>query len=219
VVVWTGGGLVALAKPAGLHSVRGRSGATVASYVAARFPAATTTGQYAADGGLVHRLDRDTSGVLLAATDSETYQRVRAMFRRRQVTKTYLALVEGAVESRFTIDLALARRRARVVAAGPSDRALPATTRVQPLDGSATWSLVAATTKSGVAHQIRAHLALAGHPIIGDRKYGGQIAPPDTRDGQLLHALRVTLPDLIDVAAPIPADFARAYARLATTPA
>jgi 23S rRNA-/tRNA-specific pseudouridylate synthase len=140
------------------------------------------------------------------------------MFRRRQVTKTYLALVEGGIDSSFTIDLPLARRGARVVAAGPNDRALAASTRIRSLDGSADWSLVEATTKSGVAHQIRAHLALAGHPIIGDRKYGGQLAPPDTRDGHLLHALRVILPDLLDVAAPISADFVRAYARLATRP-
>jgi RluA family pseudouridine synthase len=215
-VVWSGDGLIALAKPAGLHSVHGRSSATVALYVAGHFPAAVTAGQSAAECGLVHRLDRDTSGILLGATDPHTYERVRAMFRRRQVTKTYLALVEGEVDSSFTIDLPLARRRARVVAAGPNDRALPASTRIRPLDGSADWSLVEATTKSGVAHQIRAHLALASHPIIGDQKYGGQPAPPESRDGQLLHALRVILPDLLDVAAPIPADFVRAYARLAT---
>jgi 23S rRNA-/tRNA-specific pseudouridylate synthase len=67
---------------------------------------------------------------------------------------------------------------------------------------------------TGVTHQVRAHLALAGHPIVGDAKYGGPPAPAGTRDGQLLHAQRIVLDDATSFAAPVAADFVRALACL-----
>ncbi len=214
VLLWEGRGLLAFAKPAGLHCVHGRSQATVAAYLNRRFPATATTGQAPAEAGLVHRLDRDTSGILLAATDSQAYRNARALFRERRAIKTYLALVEGRVAGPLRIDVPLARRRARVVAAGPNDRPLEAATEVFVLDGSDRWSLVEAVTRTGVTHQVRAHLAITGHAVVGDAKYGARPAPSGTREGQLLHAIRLRLSPTIDIAAPVPVDFVRAYAQL-----
>ncbi|RMF19661.1 MAG: RNA pseudouridine synthase [Deltaproteobacteria bacterium] len=150
--------------------------------------------------------------MLLAASSDGDYGQARSWIARGRLEKWYLALVTGELRSPRTIDIALARRRSRVVAARRRDRPLPARTDVRPLDVGRGWSLVEAYSRSGAPHQIRVHLSLIGHPLIGDRVYGGP--PARARPGQLLHALRVRLADAADVCAPIPADFIAAYALL-----
>ncbi|MFP6600171.1 MAG: RluA family pseudouridine synthase [Deltaproteobacteria bacterium] len=211
-VLWRGGGLVAVAKPAGIHSQRGRSGRSVDDYLERTEPG------FAADGpgGVLHRIDRDTSGLILASSEAGVYRGVRGAFARGEVEKQYLALVEGRVDGPLVIDIALARRRTRVVRACRRDRVLEASTTVRPLEVGADWSLVLAVMRTGVTHQVRAHLSLAGHPLFGDTKYGGPPVPPGTRSGQLLHALRVRWPRGPDLAVGVAADFGRAYAALRT---
>jgi len=214
-VLWEGDGLLAVSKPAGLHSQRGRERGSVADFLAVRYPGIAEVGDDARECGLVHRLDRDTSGVLLAATTRRAYRDARRAFAEKTVAKSYLALVRGAVESELTIDTTLARRRTRVVPARRGDRRLPASTGIEPLEQGGSWSLVRATMRTGVTHQVRAHLALAGHPIIGDLKYGQLAAPAGTRDGQLLHASRIVLPDGTAIEVDAPDDFEAAHALLA----
>lgn len=203
---------VVLAKPAGLHSERGRSGGCVADFLEERYGDRSAVGDRPAEGGLAHRLDRDTSGVLVAARDRDEYLRLRRAFAEGKAGKQYLALVSGRLEEPTAVDTPLAGRGPRMAAAGPRDRALPATTLVAPLEAGSGWSLVLVTMATGVRHQIRAHLAIAGHPLVGDGLYGGPALPGARRNGHLLHALRLTVGPDIDVTAPVPGDFLQALA-------
>ncbi len=205
---------VAVAKPAGMHSVAGRSGNSVADALRTRYPEFASAGDSPTDGGLVHRLDRDTSGVLLAARSRPTWIEMRAAFSEHHLTKHYLALVSGELRAAVEVDQALARRRASVRRPRPGERSFEAATSFHPLEVSRHWSLVLASMRTGVTHQIRAHAAIAGFPIIGDMKYGSVASPPGCRDGHLLHALRLCIPEVLDVTAPVPEDFRTALERL-----
>lgn len=140
---------------------------------------------------LVHRLDRETSGVLLVAKKKSALKSLQNQFRERETGKTYLALVQGAWPQRLkVIDLALHKylqadgeRRVRVVPAEHPDgqRSLSLvrvrTSGVLPAlagtaDASTVFSLLEVTIKTGRTHQIRVHLSHSGHPIVGDDKYG-----------------------------------------------
>lgn len=130
----------------------------------------------ARDFGLVHRLDRTTSGLVLVALTPEAYTGLRAQFAERRVQKTYLAAVKGAPtpptgtertplwESRED-----GRKRARL---GEHDRAQPAVTRYKTLIRARGITLVECHPETGRLHQIRAHLAHRGCPLLGDREYG-----------------------------------------------
>jgi len=203
-------GLLVLDKPPGVHTHAGAGSASLARAVSERWPEAKTWAASEREAGIVHRLDRDTSGVVLVATDRNAYDALRREFSRRRVLKTYLALVKGRLACERTIDRPLSRSATRVAPANARSRALPAATYVLPLENGGQWSLVEARMRTGVTHQVRAHLASIGHPILGDEKYGGPPAPHATRKGQLLHALAIALDDGDAFAAPAPADFVRA---------
>jgi 23S rRNA-/tRNA-specific pseudouridylate synthase len=151
---------------------------------------------------------------LLAAFSTVAYETLRAEFAARAIAKHYWAIVSGCVSGVLSIDRPLARRTTRVVPARRGDRAYPAVSRVTPLESTPDWSLVEVEMRTGVTHQVRAHMAFAGHPLVGDAKYGGPAAPAGTRDGQLLHARSILLPDGRSFSAAAPEDFVRALYRL-----
>lgn len=205
---------VAVDKPAGLHCVRGRSAGSLAELVRHRFGDLGPVGDDPAEAGLVHRIDRDTSGLVIVALDRNTWLRLRAAFREGRTRKHYLAIVSGSMDRAREIDLPLARRGARMSVAGRHDEALAARTQVEPLDGGDGWSLVLATMSTGAMHQVRVHLSSIGHALVGDTAYGGVPLPGCSRSGQLLHAMRVQIDDDVDVSVGPPGDFLAAYAQL-----
>jgi RluA family pseudouridine synthase len=176
---------------------------------------------------LVHRLDVGTSGLVALARDAATHRLLVAAFGERRVHKTYLALVWGRPRPREGIyDAALGPDRAdrRRMTVDPDGRA--AVTAYRVLAVAPHVSLVALEPATGRTHQIRVHLAAAGHPIVGDDLYGGprhhgvrdpqvrrRLAPPHT----LLHAWKLTLPApplaaVLACAAALPPPFAAALA-------
>jgi 23S rRNA pseudouridine1911/1915/1917 synthase len=202
--------LVAVAKPAGVPSQPLRAGelGTIANALAARFPECAAIGPKAdpRDGGLVHRLDIGTSGVLVAARTEDAYRALREAFGSGAVAKEYLAIVDARPVSR-ECDAPLAQRGDHV-AVDHTD-GLPAHTAFVVERATAEHALVRCTASTGRMHQVRAHLAHVGSPITGDVRYGGKPLPG--HDGFFLHAAKLVLRDLA-IEAPVPARFAAALA-------
>ncbi len=208
--------LVAVDKPPGLPTTRGRTrGPSLAAALCARFPEMTTIDPR--HGGLVHRLDTGTSGLLLAARCPDRHDRLRRAFAAKRVGKEYLAVVYGRLSGPATIDRPLARHprsRRRMVIAHGTARAWAAETAVAPIGGDDRYTLVRLVMRTGVTHQLRVHLATLGHPIIGDTHYGGVAAAPAPDalgivlpPWHFLHACALAFDDALapPLAAPFPA--------------
>jgi 23S rRNA pseudouridine1911/1915/1917 synthase len=173
-------GVLAIDKPAGMPSAPTREAA--AGTALALLQAQRGGGRL----WLVHRLDAPVSGVLLVATTRAAAAALSAAFRDRQVEKTYLALVDGVPAADAGVvdqPLVAERGRARI---DPCGRPARTSWRVAERRGATTLLVVVPST--GRLHQIRAHLAALGHPIVGDRRYGGSPAPR-----LMLHAHAVAL--------------------------
>jgi len=178
---------------------------------------------------LVHRLDRDTTGVLLVAKTRDAAAKLGRTFQTRSAAKTYWALVAGVPTPRQgKIEAALVKAsgpegdRVRRARPGEQDLAMHATTHYSVIDRvahKAAW--VSLKPVTGRQHQLRAHMAMIGHPILGDNKYEGDKAlPAENMDATLhLHARRLVIPhpvtrERIDVTAPLPPHMRRSFEML-----
>lgn len=203
--------LVFVDKPAGVPSQPLKPGetGTVANALLARYPEMAGVGGDVREAGLCHRLDVETSGVLLAARTREAWEALRAAFSRDDdVEKQYLALVSGPIGDQGEIDVPLAHSGDHVRAALTGDQGRPAHSAFRVLARSGSFSLVEVRIFTGVLHQVRAHLAAIGAPIAGDALYGGEPVPGLTRF--FLHAATLTVPhpktgQRLTVKSPLPA--------------
>jgi 23S rRNA pseudouridine1911/1915/1917 synthase len=215
--------LVAIGKPAGVacHPLRPGERGTVANALVARHPECAAAGADPREAGLCHRLDRGTSGVLVAARDPASWRAVRAAFGDGAIAKTYLALVAGRPAG-DGLEAPIAQRGDRaVVVEAAIGGALPAETRWRVREELGELALVECEARTGRMHQIRVHLAAAGAPLVGDVRYGGPAALPDgTAIAEpFLHAAALALPHpatgaTLRVEAPLPADRAGLLGRL-----
>jgi 23S rRNA pseudouridine1911/1915/1917 synthase len=210
--------LIVVNKPAGLLSIPsapGRLEYEDSVLRRARVYAAHKRGRQAY-AGMLHRLDRGTSGALAVALSRQVHEAGRLLFRAHEFDRTYLAIVEGVpIPAEGTIDVPIASEyeggRRDVTARG--ERTLPARThyRVRETFGRRA-ALVELTLETGRQHQIRIHLASIGHPVMGDRVYGRARASAERTDRPLLHAWKLAFPHpltgkQISVEAPLPHDF------------
>jgi 23S rRNA pseudouridine1911/1915/1917 synthase len=175
--------LLVVDKPAGLvtHPAPGHRGVTLAELL----PEGTR---------VVHRLDKDTSGLLVVARSEEALEELQRMMKARAVTREYSALVEGHPDAESgTIDAPIGRDRAnRTVMSTRTDRARDAVTHFRVLERLSRTSLLEVRLETGRTHQIRAHLAAIGHPVVGDPQYGGSASGRRLGlDRQFLHASRL----------------------------
>jgi len=168
--------------------------------------------------GIVHRLDRDTSGLMLVARDPEAHRRLSAMISERRVLRAYLALVEGRPRSRSgTIDAPLGRDHRRPERRAVRGRgARPARTHFAVLETLPEDTLVEARLETGRTHQIRAHFASIGHPVCGDPTYGH--AGRHRLERQFLHSARLGFEHpfsgrVLEFESALPADLVRALER------
>lgn len=165
---------------------------------------------------VVHRLDKEVSGVLLFAKSASAHRELSLAFEHRRVEKLYLAVVHGTVRrDAFTIDAPLREYGSGRMGVDP--RGKPSLSHVRVLDRTTANTLVEVRPKTGRRHQIRAHLYSEGHPLVGDRRYGQHRGSDAPR--LLLHARRLDLPSLSfpapsSIAAPLPQSFLSELARL-----
>ena len=219
--------LVAVDKPPGIATCPltiGEQG-TVANVLAEQYPEMQSIGFSRLEAGLLHRLDRDTSGVLLAARRTSAFEQLRDQFDQQRVLKIYSAVVQGCPDRRGSIDLSIGSKNRRaervIVFHGQMQRRhlrnlCPAETSYQVLKTCDTYSLIRLVMKTGARHQLRAHMAHLGTPVVGDRIYG--TAGNENNDSnrttgrQLLHASEIHFfhPEdgrLVKIRSPFPSDF------------
>ena len=208
--------LLVVDKPAGVvvHPARGHWVGTLAQALEGR----AAGGEEPSRAGIVHRLDRDTSGLLVVAKSDSVHRALKALLAGRRLRREYLALVDGHPSARTgTIDAPIGRhRRDRKLMSIDSDDPREARTHFEIerlLPGSA---LLRVTLETGRTHQIRVHLAAIGYPVSGDPQYGtrGRFG----LDRQFLHAARLAFDHpvtgaAIDVVSPMPADLVAALER------
>lgn len=227
-VLFEGAGLLAVDKPAGMLVIPGRGeggGPSLREVLEAQLKRKVY---------VVHRLDRDTSGVMVFALEPAVHRTLSMAFESGKVHKRYLALVEGRLEAPRVVDAALApARKGRMRVARPGEEGKPSRTRVRPVEVFAAASLVEAEPMTGRTHQIRVHLLSEGHPLLVDHQYGRD-EPLKAKDvggeGEdvvlartPLHAARLELPALPGVEAralesPLPEDMARTVELLRKAP-
>jgi 23S rRNA pseudouridine1911/1915/1917 synthase len=212
-VLYDDGLVVVVDKPAGMvvHPAPGhRSGTLVHALLG-------LGGQWSSVGGserpgIVHRLDRDTSGLILAARTDAAHLRLASQLRNRTLSRTYLAVVRGRIAVPDQVLEGPIGRHPRDrtrMAVVPGGR--PARTRVRVLESRGGHTLVQCDLESGRTHQIRVHLAALGHPVVGDAVYGRR--RPHEPERPMLHAWRLRFSHPADghemsFEAPLPADFA-----------
>jgi len=210
--------LLVVDKPAGVvvHPARGHRAGTLAQALAG----VAAGGEDAARAGIVHRLDRDTSGLLVVARSEEAHRALRAALQARAITREYLVLVEGRPPARTgTIDAPVGRdRRVRTRMSTDTDVPREAVTHFEIERALPRTTLLRVRLETGRTHQIRAHMQAIGHPVVGDPEYGtpGRLG----LERQFLHATRLAFDhpvtgEPVDVSSPLPPDLQAALDRAA----
>ncbi len=197
-VVYEDADLLIVDKPAGLvtHPAPGHPGGTLVNALLAREAGAlgSVAGQHRP--GIVHRLDRDTSGLLMVARNDASQARLQGALKARRVKKTYLSLVHGSVAAQVgRIEAPIGRdpRHRTRMAVVPDGR--PSVTGYRVRERFAAWSFLEVDLITGRTHQIRVHLASIGHPVAGDPVYGTGRSRrgPETLGRLFLHAWKLEL--------------------------
>jgi 23S rRNA pseudouridine955/2504/2580 synthase len=206
-VLHLGDDLAVLNKPAGLVTHRG-DGRSTDPALDERVRAWLPSSGLAFRPGPLHRLDRETSGIVVFSRTLAGAHAFSQALRERQVSKTYLAVLTGTLEQTVRLSAALRRNNnSRTTLADEGGQ--ESDTTLVPLAWSPGLTLAQVELGTGRTHQIRAHAQLAGHPLAGDRKYGGGAAPDGLDVPFLLHAWKLACALLPPVSAPLPAARAR----------
>jgi 23S rRNA-/tRNA-specific pseudouridylate synthase len=181
--------LVVVDKPSGLPSQPARGGSD------------SVLGRLGPEARLPHRLDAGASGLLLVALHPSVHKPLAEAFAQRTVRRTYLAVLDGVLREATSWSWPVEGKKAR--------------SHVEPLANGAGTTAVRLTLESGRKHQLRVHAAMAGHPIVGDRRYGDEVGRRWPR--LALHAARLQLAHpgtgtALDLEAPLPADLSALFA-------
>ncbi len=225
-IVYEDKDVFALEKPAGLmvHPIRPEQNDTLVNGLIAYYPEiknvgdpSTSSGQINLRPGIVHRLDKDTSGLMIVAKNNPAFEYLKKQFADRKVVKKYLALVHGRVKDKkgtITKAISLSKKDRRKRSALLDDKAKKAWTEYRVIKRFKDYTLLKVRIKTGRTHQIRVHLASIGHPVAGDQQYKFKRQPELAGlKRQFLHAayLKLKLPNgkLIELKSKLPEDLER----------
>ena len=223
-IIYEDSNVLALSKPAGMvvhHDAQHTSG-TVVDWLLEKYPEINNVRDVERPG-IVHRLDKDTSGVLLVAKNQRAYEYLKKLFQDGGITKKYFALVVGNIKNDSgIINAPIARSTKHFekrVVGGKQGRAREAVTGYRVLERLAGYKYIEASPKTGRTHQIRSHLAHIGHPVVCDKLYGGKLYQcPAGLTRQFLHAHSLSFAGLdgtkLEIEAPMPDDLSRALKQL-----
>lgn len=210
-IVADGPGWLAVDKSPGwpVHPLEADETGTVLNALAARRPEIQGIGEGGLRSGVLHRLDVETSGVLLFGTEPDAWAQLREAFAAHAVRKTYRALVSGAPEDDGRLDLRLvvAQHRPAFVKVADGRGGRETRLRYQVVERFQRASLVEVALETGFLHQIRVGFSYLGHPVLGDRVYGGEAAEAAPR--HMLHCARIEF-DAVKAEAPDPPDLVAA---------
>ncbi len=231
-IIFEDDSVLVLNKPTGLlvHNDGKNSDETLADWILKHYPALEQVGEVQLDTrgepflrpGIVHRLDRDTSGVLVVAKTQEAFFSIKEQFKNRTIQKTYCALVYGAVkkeEGSITAPIGRSRVSGKWTAVRPGEKTRDALTEYCVRECFNGYTVLTVTPCTGRTHQIRVHLKSIGHPVVCDSLYASKKLCPVCGLGRLaLHAesLLITLPsgESTRFTAPLPEDFTGALEEL-----
>ncbi|MEK7105436.1 MAG: RluA family pseudouridine synthase [Patescibacteria group bacterium] len=186
-------------KPAGLlvHKVEGKDEETLADLLVKDYPELKSVGDKPERPGIIHRLDKFVSGVMVVARTQEAFDFMKAQFKERRMKKEYIALVHGHMPRPVdTIKLKIARSRekARMVARPEGQEGRDAVTHYEVTDTFKNYDLLRVQIETGRTHQIRVHMHALGHPLVGDPLYKiKRIKSKELADRVFLHAAKLTL--------------------------
>ena len=223
--------ILVINKPAGLqvHPSEAAQIDTLTNALLSKYPEIAEVHDNSVDSylrpGIVHRLDKDTSGVMVVAKNKEIFERLKKLFKDRNIEKKYLAVVEGNMENESgIINKPLARSagfsKQLIARENTKTKVRQAVTNYEVIEQIGNFALLSVSPKTGRMHQIRVHLASLGHPIVGDLIYGSKTSKNNKEvlvKRQLLHAKSLAF-DLggkcYDFEVKMPQDFAQFLARL-----
>lgn len=223
-IVYEDDDLLVINKPFGLvvHPGAGNANSTLLNALIARYPSNNTLPQ----AGLIHRLDKDTTGLLLIAKNNLSYLQLNRAMAKREIQRTYTALVNGIVHAGGTIDEPLARHPKHRTKYTTHHNGRSAVTHYSVIERFINHTLLKVKLETGRTHQIRVHMLHINHPIVGDQLYTRQTTPKKNTISdialnalskfkrQALHAtslcfIQPTTKETIDLSIPLPEDFQR----------
>jgi len=202
-IVFENQDIIIINKPAGLtvHPTRPEQDNTLVNQLLDYYPEIKDVGEDVLRPGIIHRLDKDTSGLMVIAKNNKSFEYLKDLFKNREITKKYLALVHGKVKDKkgtITKSISLSKKDHLKRSALLDEKSKPAWTEYQVKKYFNNYTLLEVTPKTGRTHQIRIHLTSIGHPITGDKQYKfkRQINPKNL-NRQFLHAsyLKFKLPN------------------------
>lgn len=173
--------------------------------------------------GIIHRLDKDTSGLLLVGKTLQTHTALVRMLAAREISRRYLAICSGVLTGGGTIDAPIGRHPVDRLRMSVQEKGKPAATHYRVLERLAKHTYISVELESGRTHQIRVHFAYKRHPLVGDPVYGGRMTVPPASDDALINTIRnfrrqalhatslefshPATADRVEIEAPLPADF------------